>query len=106
MKADGAIAQVLEAEREALEAIARCEAEAATLVATAREAARRIAARADRRLAAARARLGERASARKGLLDAEIARLRAEPGTQPAERPRLEDAVRRLAAELVSGGEG
>ena len=106
MKADGAIAQVLEAEREALDGIARCEDEAAARVAVAREQAHRIAARADQRLAAARARLGERASARKALLETEIVRLRAAPGAQPAERARLEDAVRRLAIELVSGGEG
>ena len=106
MKTDGAIAEVLEAERVALEAIARCEAESAALVASARDEARRVAARAEQRLAAVRARLLEQVNARKALLEAEIARLRAAAGTRSVERARLEEAVRRLAAELVSGGEG
>ena len=100
------IAQVLDAEREALEAIARSEDEARALVAAGREDLRRIAARADQRLAAVRARLAEHAAARIAVLEAEIVRLRAAGGALPAERPRLDDALRRLAAELVAGGEG
>ena len=105
-KADVAIAQVLEAEREALAAIGRCEDEARALAAAAREEARRVAARADQRLAGAQARLAGRARARMASLEAEITRLRAASGEQPAARLHVENAVRSLAAELVSGGEG
>ena len=105
-KADVAIAQVLEAEREALAAIGRCEDEARALAAAAREEARRVAARADQRLAGAQARLAGRARARMASLEAEITRLRAASGEQPAARRHVENAVRSLAAELVSGGEG
>ena len=106
MKTDAVIDQVLDAEREALAAIARCEDEARTLVATGREDVRRIAARADQRLAAVRARLTEQAAARIAALEAQIARLRTAGGAPPAERPRLDDALRRLVAELVAGAEG
>ena len=106
MKTDGVIAQVLDAEREALEAIGRSEDEARALVAAGREDVRRIAARADQRVAAVRTRLSEQAAARIAALEVEIARLRAAGGAPPAERPWLDDALRRLAAELVAGGEG
>jgi vacuolar-type H+-ATPase subunit H len=106
MKTDDVIAQVLDAEREALEAIARSEDEARALVAAGREDVRRIAARADQRVTAVRTRLTEQAAARIAALEAEIARLRTAGGAPPAERPRLDAALRRLAAELVAGGEG
>jgi hypothetical protein len=105
-KADVAIAQVLEAEREALAAIGRCEDEARALAAAAREEARRIAARAEQRLAAAQARLAARARARMALLEAESTRLGVASGEQPGARLRAEAAVRSLAAELLAGGGG
>ena len=105
-KADVAIAQVLEAEREALAAIERCEDEVRALAAAAREEARRVGTRADQRLAGARSRLAGRAQSRIASLEAEITRLRVAPATQLVDRLHLENAVRRLAAELVAGGEG
>ena len=102
---DAAIVQVLQAEREALAAVERGEEQARALASAARAEARRIAARADERLAAARARFAARAASESAALEDEIARVRGRSPAQAGERPRLEAAVRKLAAELA-GGDG
>lgn len=96
-----AVARLLEAEAAAQEALQRCEDAAAREAVDAREAARALLARADRRIEAA----AQRALAR---LERELAELRAAaPGAVPEEPAApLEAAVERLAARLTTPDDG
>ena len=102
--ADSAINRVLEAEQKAREAIARSRAEAARCVTDARLRARRIDERADQRISKLRAACQRWAGAQAAKLLAEAEQLRSCPAVDEVRRARLDDAIRRLAAELTGGG--
>jgi len=102
--AERAIARVLEAERQAREAIARCAEERARLVSEAQAGALAIAARGERRIGALRARMAQ-------ATEQQIAALQRRPVDEesigPAERvtERLQRAVAAVADELAGGAE-
>jgi vacuolar-type H+-ATPase subunit H len=102
--ADAPINRVLEAEQRAREAIARCREEATQRVTDARLRARRIEERADRRVSRLRAACQEWTAAQAAKLRGEAEELRSCPAIDEVRRARLEDAIRRLAAELTGGG--
>lgn len=101
--ADTAINAVLEAEQKAREAIARSRSEASRLVTEARLRARRIEERADRRVSRLRAACQQWSGAQAAKLLAEAEELRSCPAVDEVRRARLDDAIRRLAAELTGG---
>lgn len=102
--ADTAINRVLEAEQKARDAIARCRGEATQHVTDARLRARRIEERADRRVSKLRAACQQWTGAQAAKLLAEAEELRSCPAVDEVRRARLDDAIRRLAAELTGGG--
>lgn len=98
--AQQAIERVLEAEREARAAVEDCEAQAARLVAEARQGARRIAERADARIDALRAAARTRFAAERARLNAEGQRV---APMAPQTEVRMAAAVEELAARLSGG---
>jgi vacuolar-type H+-ATPase subunit H len=102
--ADTAINQVLEAEQKAREVIARSRSEAVQRVTDARLRARRIDERADRRVSKLRAACQQWTGAQANRLLAEAEELRSCPAVDEVRRARLDDAIRRLAADLTGGG--
>lgn len=103
-RAENAINRVLEAEQKAREAIARCRSDAARHVTDARLRARRIEERADRRVSKLRAACQQWTGAQAARLLAEAEELRSCPAVDEVRRARLDDVIRRLAAELTGGG--
>jgi hypothetical protein len=99
------IGAVLEAERRAVEAVARCQRDAEEIVAAARIASLDIDRRTDRRLSRLRGRVEQQLEAELARLRAQTERVRCQPVEQDARSGRLESAVARLAARLA-GGEG
>jgi vacuolar-type H+-ATPase subunit H len=102
--ADTAINRVLEAEQKAREAIAHTRSEAARHVTDARLRARRIDERADARVSKLRAACQQWTGGQSAKLLAEAEELRSCPAVDEVRRARLDDAIRRLAAELTGGG--
>jgi vacuolar-type H+-ATPase subunit H len=101
---EAAIARVLEHERRAKEAVARCEQDAAAIVRRAREQARRVAERADARINAVHMTCTLDTARRLGALRAAAAEGAAPAAPTAAQLERLDHAVRILAARL--SGEG
>jgi hypothetical protein len=101
---EAAMARVLAAEREALEAIERSGAEAQAILAEARARSRAIADAASRRIAAVRAAMEARLAARLAGLEALERQALAEGEPGPGERSRLERAIVRQAEELTGEG--
>jgi hypothetical protein len=97
---EAAIARLLERERQAKEAVARCEQEAAAIVQRAREQARRIAERADARINAVHMTCTLDTARKLGALRAAAAACTAPVAPTAAQLDRLERAVRTLAARL------
>jgi vacuolar-type H+-ATPase subunit H len=102
--ADSAINQVLKAEQKAREVIAQRRSEAAQRVTDARLRARRIEERADARVSKLRAACQQWTGGQSAKLLAEAEELRSCPAVDEVRRARLDDAIRRLAAELTGGG--
>jgi len=101
---DDAINQVLAAEQQAREAIARARESANARLADARIRSLRIEQRADERASKIRAACQHWVAQRSAELNKEAQALRDAPAQDTARHERLADAVARLAAEL-SGGE-
>lgn len=97
------IARVLDAEAAALDAVARARDDAAAIAEQAREEARRIGLRADRRTHAVRAAFAAGVAAEIALLEAEAAALAASHDLTPAEVERVDRAVRATAQALTGG---
>lgn len=100
-QADAAIARVLAAEREARDAIAASEHEAAQIIEDAREQERRAAERAVRRIAKVRTGMGRKLEARLREIDREAGAADPQKAQDDAARARLDGAVARLADELI-----
>lgn len=96
-----AISRVLEAERQAHERVARCEAEAAAHVETARTRVRRVVERTDARVSALRTRVERQVAERVTALRAEAEGIRGQPPEEDVRQAQLEAAVARLAARLT-----
>lgn len=99
---DAAIAQVLQAEQAARDAVARCAAQAESWVAQARDAARQTAERAQARIARVHAFAQVQLDARLAALDAARLALERSAAAAAPDDARLRAAVERLAAELTS----
>jgi len=97
--AEEAIAAVLRAERDAQEAVARCAAEAAALVAAARSRSEEIRARAERRIGSLRGKIAAGVERRIAALPAASAS--GSPGEDPAQDERLRRAAAALVEELT-----
>lgn len=95
------IGAVLDAERRAVDAIARCQHEAEAIVAAARIAAHDIDLRTDRRMSELHARLERRLEGELARLRSRIEQVRSQPVEQDARGRYVEDAVVRLAARLT-----
>ncbi len=96
-----AIRRVLEAERQARDRVARCEAEAAAHVEAARARARRALERTDARMSALRARVEQRVAEQVVALRAEAGKIHSQPPEEDARQAQLEAAIARLAARLT-----
>lgn len=96
-----AITRVLEAERQARDRVAHCEAEAAAHVEAARARARRVVERTDARASALRTRVEQQVAERVTALRAEAEGIRGQPPEEDARQAQLEAAVARLAARLT-----
>ena len=96
-----AIAQVLQAEAAAREAVAVARGEAEEIAEAARERTRRIGLAADRRLAVVRAAFGAKTAAEVASLDAQASALDADRAPTPDEMARVERAVLSLAGSLT-----
>jgi len=101
--AEAAITRVLNAERDAREAIAQATREAVTMQENARAAARALSERTERRIREVRAALAARLAAEVEAIDAQAAAQDAGQALGAAELARLERAVAALAAELTGG---
>lgn len=99
--ASAAVERVLEAEREASEAVASCEREARAIVDEARQGALRIAERATERIAAARKGVARRVADAVGRCEAEAAALPEITQVAPANERCVAQAVAAIAAELT-----
>lgn len=96
------ISQVLDAEHRARQAIARCEQDAAALIAAARDRARHLQARTDARTSLLRTQI-ERQSVEHAATWRERARILQAHENEPDPRANaLADAITRLAASLTS----
>jgi len=100
-----AIARILQAERDAREAVGRCEAQAAARVAAAREQAAAIDARADRRIAALRARIDAAVDRRVAELDASDPKAGPATGHDPAADELFSRAAAAALRELTGAGQ-
>jgi hypothetical protein len=98
---EAAIARVLEAERRARADVAAAQTQAETLRADARARDKRIAERAAARIAVIRAGMAEKRAARLAALEAEAVGPDPQAAEDEAALGRLDEAVARLAAELV-----
>lgn len=98
------IGEVLEAERRAVEAVARCQREAEEIVAAARAAARDIGARTDRRVSRLRGRLEQRLQDELARIRAQADEVRSRPVGQDPRAAHLQAAIVRFAARLTGGG--
>jgi hypothetical protein len=96
-----AIARVLDAERAARAAVERALGEAEAIRAEARAADKRLAERAAVRIAAIRAGMTEKRAARLAAIEAEAVGPDPQAAGDEAARARLDDAVARLADELI-----
>ena len=96
-----AIALVLQTEREAEEAVARCKAECAELVAASRERAGKIHARAERRIAALREKLNARIKQQVREFDGAVAQASQECARDQASDELLSRAAGAVARELT-----
>jgi hypothetical protein len=103
-EAEAAIARVLQAEREAEGAIARCRADCAAEVAQARKRAGEIAARAERRIAALTRSIAAAIERRILDLDAAVP-VQTESGDERDESAALRRAAEALARELTGAAE-
>ena len=99
--ASAAIKRVLEAERDAGEAVASCEREARAIVDEARQRASRIAGRTTERIAAARGRVAARVADAVKHYETEAAALQTSAQIDQEARKKLEQAVAAVAAELT-----
>jgi vacuolar-type H+-ATPase subunit H len=100
---EAGIERVLEAERAAREAVARCEQDAAVLVERARARARHIAQRADTRISALRIQYRNEIAHHLSALRSAEERHAGTLGPGPEQQARLERAVAVLAAQLTGG---
>jgi vacuolar-type H+-ATPase subunit H len=96
-----AIARILQAEREADEAVARCKVECAERAAASRERARKIQARAERRIAALRGKFSVPVSERIRDLDGAVAQPPREAARELASDELLSRAAGAVARELT-----
>jgi hypothetical protein len=96
-----AIARVLDAERAARAAVARAQGEAEVIRSDARAADKRVAERAAVRIAAIRAGMTQKRAARLAALEAEAVGPDPQAAEDEAARARLDQAVARLADELI-----
>jgi hypothetical protein len=99
--ASAAIERVLQAEREARDAVASCEREARALVEEAHRHALRVAERTTARIAAARARVTMRVADAARQCEAQAAALPVKTRMDPADDQRIAPAVAAVAAELT-----
>lgn len=95
------ISRVLEAEQRARQAIARCEQQAAALIATARDRARRIQARTDARTSALRTRMERRCAEHAANWREQARVLHARENDPDPRADGLAAAIARLAAALT-----
>ncbi len=102
---DEAIGRVLAAEDEARDAVDACRREARMLVAEARAGTRRILQRADRRISALHSHCLLSVGRSVRSLQAETASIPLAPSGETVQDERLDEVVRRLAADLTGGGE-
>lgn len=100
---EAAIAQVLDAEHAARDAVREAEEAAAAMTEAARAAARELAARTERRIGGVRARFEQKTSAEVATLDAEAAAASAPHDLSTEELARLDVAVAELARQLTGG---
>jgi hypothetical protein len=98
---EAAIARVLDAERDARAAVAASQREAEAIRADARTRDKRIAERAAARIATIRAGMAERRSARLAAVEAEGTGPDPQAAEDEAARARLDQAVARLADEMI-----
>jgi F0F1-type ATP synthase membrane subunit b/b' len=101
--AEAALAQVLQAEREAREAVAECRRRAETIVDAGRARARRIQARSEERIAALHVRADRTVGRTVAALAAEAQSLATPLVLDDGQRARLDRAIANLAAEVTGG---
>ena len=101
--AEGAINRVLQAEREARNAMLECDQQADGILREARERARRIRQRAEQRIQQWYVNSDRRAAERVGTLDEQGQALQADPPQPSGLSREWQLAVQRLADELIGG---
>jgi vacuolar-type H+-ATPase subunit H len=102
-RAEDAINRVLEAEQRARDKVAQCDAQAAALVAAAREGALRVAERTDRRIVSLRTRCEQWLGEQVAVLRTQAEVVRRQPVGDDLRGTSLAESVARLAARLTDG---
>lgn len=100
---DRAVARVLDAEREAREAVERCHEQARSDLARARSGAREVLNRADRRISAVHERCAKGLGHALDRLRTETEAIPLEPTVDASTHRRLATVVQRIAAEMTGG---